>query len=112
MNAIQVGLCSMLLLWAGQSVADQALVQNGKQVYQHWCAPCHAPGARHPGTNALAAKYKGQLPPALEQRTNLTQAFITQYVRHGFSIMPFFRKTEISDADLQAIAAYLMRNNK
>ena len=26
--------------------------------------------------------------------------------------MPFFRKTEISDADLDALAAYLARNNK
>jgi hypothetical protein len=26
--------------------------------------------------------------------------------------MPFFRKTEITDADLDALAAYLARNNK
>jgi hypothetical protein len=26
--------------------------------------------------------------------------------------MPFFRKTEISDADLDALAGYLARNNK
>jgi len=30
-------------------------------------------------------------------------------VRRGVSIMPFFRKTEVSDADLAAITAYLTR---
>ena len=28
-------------------------------------------------------------------------------VRTGVSVMPFFRKTEVSDADLNALAAYL-----
>ena len=30
-----------------------------------------------------------------------------QVVRRGISVMPFFRKTEISDKDLEALAAYL-----
>jgi len=34
------------------------------------------------------------------------------YVRNGITVMPTFRKTEISDAELDAIAAYLTRNNK
>ncbi len=33
-------------------------------------------------------------------------------MRHGVSIMPFFRKTEISDADLDAIGAYLSRERR
>jgi hypothetical protein len=33
-------------------------------------------------------------------------------VRNGISIMPIFRKTEISDVDLDLIADYLTRNNK
>jgi hypothetical protein len=33
-------------------------------------------------------------------------------VRHGVSVMPFLRKTEISDADLDALAAYLTRNQR
>jgi mono/diheme cytochrome c family protein len=37
---------------------------------------------------------------------------VKTFVRNGVSIMPFFRKTEISDADLDAIAAYLTRNNQ
>jgi hypothetical protein len=37
---------------------------------------------------------------------------IKQFVRHGVLFMPMFRKTEISDAELDAICAYLTRNNK
>ena len=33
-------------------------------------------------------------------------------MRKGVSIMPFFRKTEVSDADLDALAAYLARARK
>lgn len=112
MNRLLMTIACILLLWVAQVSADGTQVQRGREVYQHWCSPCHAPGARHPGTNALAAKYKGEIPPVLEQRSGLTLDFITQYVRHGITIMPFFRKTEISDADLQAIAAYLKRDNK
>jgi len=32
-------------------------------------------------------------------------------VRHGISVMPQFRKTEISDAELDALAKYLSRNS-
>jgi mono/diheme cytochrome c family protein len=61
---------------------------------------------------ALQSKYKGALPALLDKRTDLTAQLVKTYVRNGISIMPFFRKTEISDADLDAIAAYLTRNNK
>ncbi len=33
-----------------------------------------------------------------------------KFLRHGISVMPQFRKTEISDADLDALAQYLARN--
>lgn len=84
-----------------------ALVKRGNEVFQHWCAPCHAPGPRHPGTTALGVLYKGVKPAALEQRTDLVPDLTRAIVRTGVSIMPPFRKTEISDADLNAVAAYL-----
>ena len=34
---------------------------------------------------------------------------VRAFVRTGVSIMPPFRKTEIGDADLNAVAAYLSR---
>ena len=80
--------------------------------FQDYCSMCHGPGPGEPGTMALQAKYKGAVPALLAERTDLTPQLIKMYVRDGISIMPIFRKTEISDADLNAIAAYLTRNNK
>jgi len=35
---------------------------------------------------------------------------VRHIVRTGISVMPQFRKTEISDAELDALAAYLSKN--
>ena len=91
--------------------ADQATIQKGEKVFDYWCATCHGAGAL-PGTVALRVKYKGEKPAMLSERTDLTPAVTKIFVRKGVSIMPFFRKTEVSDADLDAIGAYLARNNK
>jgi mono/diheme cytochrome c family protein len=90
--------------------ADDAAIQKGEKVYQYWCATCHGPGL--PGTVALESRYKGGKPGLLVDRTDLLPAVTKTFVRKGVSVMPFFRKTEISDADLDALAAYLARNNK
>lgn len=108
--AVALGLLAWLaLLSAGGAFAqDEAAIQKGKAVYEYWCSPCHDDGPAYPGTSALAAKYKGTGTPApLEARTDLSRASIDYFVRRGVSVMPFFRKTEISDADLDALAAYL-----
>jgi hypothetical protein len=65
--------------------------------------PPRGPATRH---HTLAAVSRTQT-CALEDRTDLTPPFIAQAVRNGAFIMPFFRKTEISDAELEALAAYL-----
>ncbi len=98
--------------------ADAALIQQGNVQFQLHCAPCHgdeigARGAKQlPGTAALAVKYKGTEPALLEQRTDLSADTVKFFVRHGVSVMPFFRKTMVTDAELDAIAAYLSRNYK
>jgi mono/diheme cytochrome c family protein len=89
---------------------DAATIDRGKQVYEYWCATCHGAGRGKPGTTALAAKYKGTDRPAvLDERTDLTIQSVRFFTRNGVSIMPMFRKTEVSDGDLDAIAAYLTR---
>jgi (+)-pinoresinol hydroxylase len=85
---------------------------KGYVQFQDYCSMCHGEGPGQPGTMALQAKYKGTLPALLSQRTDLTPQLIKLYVRNGISIMPIFRKTEISEADLDLIADYLTRNNK
>lgn len=103
---------------------------QGYLVFHKWCAGCHAPALTSPasresandtrasvvsqlalGTFILQQRYKGTVPAALEERTDLTSAVIAHYVRHGMNLMTGFRKTEISDADLDALVAYLTRNN-
>jgi len=102
------------VLGASTGFAQQGntALERGNEAYQYWCATCHGTGPGHPGTTALTAKYKGALPGLLEDRTDLTPAAVRFAVRRGTSIMPFFRKTEVSDADLDAIAQYLtLRRN-
>jgi mono/diheme cytochrome c family protein len=89
-----------------------AKLKRGQEVYQYWCWNCHGTGSGKPGTKALQAKYKATRPADLEQRTDLTPAVTKAFVRKGVSIMPMFRETEISDADLDALAAYLARSTK
>jgi mono/diheme cytochrome c family protein len=95
----------------GQTVQSDAAVRlaHGKAVFEKWCAPCHGEGPGKPGTAALQALYQGRKPALLEQRTDLAPEMTKTFVRNGVSIMPFFRKTEISDSDLDALATYLAK---
>lgn len=93
--------------------ADPALLARGRDVFERVCAPCHgrSPGLDGspmlPGAAALAAKHKGAVSPYLEERTDLTAEVIRIFVRNGSGTMPMFRKTEITDAEIAAVAAYL-----
>jgi mono/diheme cytochrome c family protein len=80
---------------------------SGEAVYQHWCAPCHAPGPGHPGTQSLQVKYAGKTPAVLVERTDLSAQAIATFVRTGVLSMPPFRKTEVSDAELAALTGYI-----
>lgn len=100
------------------------LLRRGREVFDARCRSCHGAIPRDrdtggllvippmPGTQALQAKYKGKKPALLEQRTDLTPELIAVFVRHGSGAMPFFRPTEVSNADLKALGAYLSRNRK
>jgi mono/diheme cytochrome c family protein len=88
--------------------ATDATPSRGKQVFEKWCAACHARGPGHPGTQSLEIKYKGALPAALEDRA-LSPEVTALFVRHGVALMPYFRKTEVSDDDLKALSNYLAK---
>lgn len=104
------GAAALNVAIAASQAFAAAMARYGVRVYQKWCAPCHDPGVEHPGTLALTAKYQGVKTGVLLERTDLAAAVTTAFVRTGISVMPFFRKTEISDAELAALAAYLARN--
>jgi (+)-pinoresinol hydroxylase len=85
-------------------------VERGAAVFNNWCSACHSRGpANAPGTTSLQFKYQGSVPAALEDRKDFTVDLVSFFVRNGVATMPQFRKTEISDADLSALAAYLTR---
>ena len=110
MDATKVNKSALFLLITLTSASAFAQVPDavaGKRVFENWCAACHAAGPKHPGTGALQALYKGEKPAPLEQRLNLSPDFIAAFVRQGVSIMPFFRKTEVSDKDLLDLSTYL-----
>lgn len=83
---------------------------NGEQVYARWCVHCHDSGRGNPGTDSLRVKYRDSLPAVLLERTDLTAEAVSTFVRQGVLSMPPFRKTEITDAELAALAAYVARN--
>ncbi|PWT83757.1 MAG: p-cresol methylhydroxylase [Blastocatellia bacterium] len=99
-----------MVLGTGAAATQESSVERGRPVYDKWCTPCHGAGEGKPGTIAAAAIYKGSKAAVLTERTDLTSAGIKRAVRTGVYVMPRFRKTEITDAELDAIVAYLTRN--
>jgi len=95
----------LLAIAAPAFPADQTPAEQGRAVYQKWCAPCHGTGLGKPGTAAATAH--GAKPAVLEERTDLTPKMLETAVRKGESFMPRFRKTEVSNTELAAIVAYL-----
>ncbi len=118
-TAALVGL-AVLATATSAAAADSkaAVVQHGSEVFAKWCAPCHGKGPGDserpmlPGTEALNAKYKGEKPAALEDRTDLPLDVLQVFVRQGVWSMPGFRKSEVSDDDIKAIAAYIGETSK
>jgi mono/diheme cytochrome c family protein len=100
-------------LRAQESATPAGSVAAGKVVFQLHCAPCHGAGRGDggrellPGTDALRIKYQGKVPALLEQRSDLPAPVLKVFVRRGSWSMPPFRQTEVSDADIDNIAAYL-----
>lgn len=98
------------LLWMRPSShaapAAKPVRSVGGKTFDKWCADCHG-AAEGPGSLALQRKYKGELPAVLAERSDLSPDYVRVVVRQGISFMPSFRKTEISDADLALLTAYL-----
>jgi hypothetical protein len=74
---------------------DAALAELGQEI-----------GQAHEGGGVVEHR---RLPAALAERTDMTPDIVKHWVREGISMMPFFRPTEISNADLEALARYLTR---
>lgn len=114
---------ALALLGVGAAAAQDAATPRreiaradlpGRAIFTHSCAPCHGTGPGDdgspmlPGTAALVAKYAGERPGALELRDDLPAPVLKLFVRRGAGAMPAFRPAELTDADIEAIATYLL----
>lgn len=80
--------------------------EDGKLVYQSYCASCHDAGPGHAGTMRLAIRL-GEEKSVLVERDDLNQEYVKTIVRQGIMLMPPFRPSEINDSELDALARYL-----
>jgi mono/diheme cytochrome c family protein len=83
--------------------------KDGAALYSNLCGACHLPGGM--GTNLLT-KQRVMLgePPEnglLANRKDLTQTYVKIVVRRGRMAMPSLTRVEVTDAELDAIAAHL-----
>jgi mono/diheme cytochrome c family protein len=81
---------------------------QGKALYGATCNYCHSEKVW--GTLALERR-RGTSDALLEKRTDLVPAFVKSVIRNGLGSMPAYRRTELTDAEVDAIVAYLTRAN-
>ena len=86
--------------------AAWAADSEGQRVYNKWCAGCHADSPFAPGTIQLNQIRSPEL-ALIEKRSDLTAPYIRHLVRKGFAGMPSFRRTEISNTELDALVQHL-----
>ncbi len=79
--------------------------QDGERLFLRRCGVCHLDGGM--GTIILARR----LPQAakLQDRRDLTAEIVIRVARNGQGGMPRITRIDATDAELQAIAAYLTR---
>jgi (+)-pinoresinol hydroxylase len=89
---------------ASQPLTDDQ--SRGRSLFNESCSFCH--GERGHATTLLA-KRLGTDNAVLERRTNLSAELIRHVTRHGINSMPWYRRAELSDSDLELIITYLTR---
>jgi mono/diheme cytochrome c family protein len=87
-------------------VASAIHAQEGEGVYQRHCSWCHDPGMNNPGTQQLT-KTRGEANGILIDRDNLVDIYVKTIVRQGLNAMPAFKPTQITESELDALAAFL-----
>ncbi len=84
-------------------------VDAGARMYEHLCLPCHAAGGGYAGTMRLGERL-GIEKSVLLERNDLAHEYVKTVVRQGLQMMPPFRPSEITDAELDTLAAYVVAN--
>ncbi len=81
---------------------------GGEALFKARCALCHE-GAG-PGAIMLGRRL-GQDRALLSHRTDLQAPYVKAIVRHGLGSMPPISRVEVTDPELDQIAAWLARNS-
>jgi mono/diheme cytochrome c family protein len=88
--------------------------RDGRALFSNLCGSCHLLGGM--GTNVITQQMlAAKRPPAqalLETRTDLEADYVASVVRHGKGSMPPLSRVEVTDVELQSIAAYLDRSSR
>lgn len=80
---------------------------EGERLYGRECAFCHA--GNNTGTIMLGLRMD-KAKAELHKRDDLNADYVKAVVRNGIVNMPPFSKVELTDEELDKIAAYLARN--
>jgi mono/diheme cytochrome c family protein len=83
--------------------------QQGKALYEATCNFCH--NARGFATERLRTRLPEDR-AVLVDRTDLDPIYIRTIVRNGLASMPAYTPTDLNEAQIKTISAYLTRNNK
>lgn len=96
----------LVLLTAAPVYAQE---RSGQALFDHRCGLCHRGSG--PGVFMLERRL-GEAKSILEERDNLTEAYVNLVVRNGIGSMPRFSRGEITDPELGRIVSYLLESRK
>ncbi|HLF31332.1 MAG TPA: cytochrome c [Xanthomonadales bacterium] len=100
---------ALALLLTGTVPAQASADMTGKEVFERHCVYCHAPGNEHPGTRQLGLT-RGEDKAVLAERDDLAVEYVQYVVRHGLQSMPGFYPSDLTDAQLEALAEFLSQH--
>ena len=103
-TALSTGVTTAYLLRPAVPASSADLA--GKEVFDRHCVHCHGAGDDMTGTGQLA-RTRGEDKALLTARDDLPAEYIRMIVRQGLKAMPAFVPSDLTDAQLQALAEYL-----
>ncbi len=101
---------AVLLLVATSLVAGNCMAAeqpDGRELFKQRCGMCHVSIGM--GVAILSRRQGDASKGLLEERADLSSAFVRAVVRSGIANMPRIARGEVSDPELAAIANYLAR---
>ncbi|MBC7987140.1 MAG: cytochrome c [Sphingomonadaceae bacterium] len=87
------------------SASRLAANQDGTRMFNRRCGVCHLAGGM--GTNVLTPRVGPENALLASRPGGVPADYVQQVVRNGLGAMPGLSRVEVTDAELDAIAAYL-----